>query len=68
METIMEHVAKTLGKDPDDLRQLNLYKKGQVTPGGMTLTYCSISDLMPQLEQTAKVSKRKEEIKEFNQV
>lgn len=30
METIMEHVAKSLGKDPTAVKILNLYKKGQV--------------------------------------
>ncbi|XP_053383995.1 uncharacterized protein LOC123535767 isoform X2 [Mercenaria mercenaria] len=66
METIMEHLSKTLGKDPTELRQLNLYKKDQVTPGGMSLTYCSISGLMSQLEQTAKFAKRQQQIKAFN--
>lgn len=30
MESIMEHCAKILGKDPTDFKVQNLYKKGQV--------------------------------------
>ncbi|EDO44966.1 predicted protein, partial [Nematostella vectensis] len=30
MESIMEHVAKSLGKTPEDVRQVNLYQKNQV--------------------------------------
>ena len=30
MESIIEHVAKSLGKDPLEVRKLNLYTKGQV--------------------------------------
>ena len=33
METIIEHVADTLGKDPLDLRMLNMYKQGEVSNG-----------------------------------
>ena len=29
-ETIMEHVAYRLGKDPTDVKRLNLYKSGEV--------------------------------------
>ncbi|KAL4224843.1 hypothetical protein ACF0H5_015539 [Mactra antiquata] len=66
METIIEHIGNTLGKLPEDIKQLNLYKKGQITPGGMTLTYCSVSDLMNQLEDTAEVAKRQADIDTFN--
>ncbi|KAK3726979.1 hypothetical protein QZH41_014709, partial [Actinostola sp. cb2023] len=45
METIMEHVAKSLNKTPDEVRQANLYKKGQTTPNGQTLDYCNIGTL-----------------------
>ena len=29
-ETLMEHVAYRLGKDPTDVKKLNLYKAGEV--------------------------------------
>ena len=30
MESMMEHVAKSLNKDPGDVRKANFYQKGQV--------------------------------------
>jgi CO/xanthine dehydrogenase Mo-binding subunit len=29
-ETMMNHVAKVLNKTPDEVRQINFYKQGQV--------------------------------------
>jgi CO/xanthine dehydrogenase Mo-binding subunit len=29
-ETMMNHIAKVLKKPPEDVRQINFYKKGQV--------------------------------------
>ena len=68
METMMEHIATTLNKDPTEIRARNLYHQGQMTPGGMTLTYCSIDRLLQQLEQTAGVRARQEAVQEFNKV
>ena len=41
-EQIMEHVSMHLGKDPLEIRQLNLYKKGDVTPFGHELPYIEL--------------------------
>ena len=30
MESMIDHVAKSLGLNPDNVRRANLYKKGQV--------------------------------------
>ena len=38
----MEHVSMHLGKDPLEIRQLNLYKKGDVTPFGHELPYIEL--------------------------
>ena len=44
----MDHMAATLGVAPEVFRQSNLYQKGQVTPYGQTLTYCSLPALWEQ--------------------
>ncbi|KAK7469495.1 hypothetical protein BaRGS_00036474 [Batillaria attramentaria] len=67
IESIMEHVAKYLNKDPTDVRKLNLYQKGQTTPVGMTLDYCNIRDLVPQLEASCDLATRKAQVEAFNQ-
>ncbi|KAK7486654.1 hypothetical protein BaRGS_00022055, partial [Batillaria attramentaria] len=67
MESIMEHVAKSLNKDPAEVRKLNLYQKGQTSAGGMKLDYCNIRDLVAQLETSSGLESRKQEVQKFNQ-
>ncbi|XP_070198779.1 xanthine dehydrogenase/oxidase-like [Littorina saxatilis] len=66
-ESMMDHVAKTLGKDPSDVRKVNLYTKGQVTPGGKRLDYCNIAALVSQLEASSGFQVRKQQVALFNQ-
>ncbi|XP_020903902.1 xanthine dehydrogenase isoform X2 [Exaiptasia diaphana] len=66
METILEHVAKALNKTPEEVRQVNLYKKGQKTPYGYSLDYCNIGNLWTDLQESCDYSKRREAIDTFN--
>ncbi|XP_073232045.1 xanthine dehydrogenase/oxidase-like [Porites lutea] len=66
MESIMEHVAKTLNKTPEEVRELNLYKNGQVTQTGQKLKDCNISSLWNDLMLSSDFMKRKEAIDTFN--
>ena len=68
MESIMEHVAKTLGKTPEEVRVINLYQKGQITPYGQQLPYCSISSLWTQLITSSDFQTRSAAIQTFNKV
>ncbi|KAL8614120.1 hypothetical protein ACOMHN_026337 [Nucella lapillus] len=66
MESIMEQVAKTLHKDPTQVRVLNLYQKGQTTAHGMKLDYCNIGPIVQQVKQTSDFDSRLQEVVEFN--
>ncbi|XP_059138916.1 uncharacterized protein LOC131927201 [Physella acuta] len=66
MENIIEHVAKSLGKDPYEVRKLNLYVKGQLTPTGMPLNYCSIREVAAQFENDIKLTQRQQAVAAFN--
>ncbi|XP_061428611.1 LOW QUALITY PROTEIN: xanthine dehydrogenase-like [Lethenteron reissneri] len=66
METIMEQIGQELGKDPVEVRRLNLYSKGDVTPLGYLLPYCSIHQLYADLLTTAAVRERQADIAKFN--
>ncbi|XP_032242989.2 xanthine dehydrogenase/oxidase-like [Nematostella vectensis] len=66
MESIMEHVAKSLGKTPEDVRQVNLYQKNQTMPSGQALKYCNIRTLWQDLQETSEFLKRKAEVESFN--
>ncbi|KAL3841842.1 hypothetical protein ACJMK2_019941 [Sinanodonta woodiana] len=68
METIMEHVAKSLSKDPTDVRVINLYQQGQINPlTNNVITYCNISTIVNNLRDSADVQTRQQEIQVFNQ-
>lgn len=45
MESMMDHVARSLGLDVETVKKANLYQKGQITPLGINLPYCNISTL-----------------------
>ncbi|XP_062502119.1 xanthine dehydrogenase/oxidase-like [Corticium candelabrum] len=66
LESIMEHVAKKLGKNPNEVRYINLYQKGQMTPHGQCLSYCNLSSLWIQLLNSAEYEKRQREVAAFN--
>lgn len=66
METVMENVAKTLGVAPELVRQANLYQKGQVTPYGQPLPYCSLSSLWAQAMTSMDFASRKSLVSAFN--
>ncbi|XP_065844418.1 uncharacterized protein [Oscarella lobularis] len=67
MESMMEHVAKTLNRSPEVVRFANLYKKGQVTPYGQPLPYCSLSSLWLQLMTACDFVSRLKAVETFNE-
>ncbi|XP_046849634.1 xanthine dehydrogenase 1-like isoform X2 [Xenia sp. Carnegie-2017] len=66
IETVMNHVAKVLGKSPDVIREINFYKQGQTTFYKQPLPYCSISKIWQDLKISAEFEKRKATIADFN--
>ncbi|XP_067656036.1 uncharacterized protein [Haliotis asinina] len=67
MEAMMDHASKVLNMDPLEFRKINLFTKGQKTANGLVLKYCSIRDVVAQLETSANVAARKKQIAAFNQ-
>ncbi|XP_069792527.1 xanthine dehydrogenase/oxidase-like isoform X2 [Narcine bancroftii] len=66
IETILEHVAKFLSMDPIGVKQKNLYARGDSTPMGFVLPYCSIQDLYSYQLTKVDVAKRMQAIQKFN--
>lgn len=64
----MEHVAKQLGKNPDEVRYVNLYQKGQTTPRGQRLDYCNLTELWNQLLRSVDYDRRQLQVETFNKV
>uniref|UniRef100_A0A8C4QXE0 Aldehyde oxidase n=1 Tax=Eptatretus burgeri TaxID=7764 RepID=A0A8C4QXE0_EPTBU len=66
MENIIEHIARELRKDPVEVQRQNLYRKGDITPNGFHLDYCSIRDVYSKLLQMADVTNRQADIVHYN--
>ncbi|EGD72878.1 hypothetical protein PTSG_04607 [Salpingoeca rosetta] len=66
METVMDHLAKSLKVDPSTFRQNNVYQQGQITPTGMTLRYCSLSHLWSQFLDAIGYDARKKAVDQYN--
>jgi len=68
IETIIDNIARKLGKDPLDIRKINFYGKNEknTTPYGQTINDNVIHELVEQIEQSSDYQKRKIAIKNFN--
>ena len=69
-EHVLEAVAETLAIPAEEVRELNMYTSGDVTPFGLKLGTDGVNWLVPQIWEACKaewgVAARREEIKEFN--
>jgi len=68
IERVIDAIAWKLGRDPLDVRKVNLYSAGRdVTPYGQTVEDHDVAlRLIEQLEQTSKYRSRRNEIEKFN--
>lgn len=66
MESMIEHVAKYLKADPLAIRQINLYKKGDVTPVGQPLPYFNVDQLIDQIKDSSDYLNRVNQVNDFN--
>ncbi|XP_067671800.1 xanthine dehydrogenase/oxidase-like [Haliotis asinina] len=66
IESVLENVAKSLGKVAADVKEANLYKEGQMDILGHELKDCTLGKLWQQLRQTSEFDKRRGEVDTFN--
>ena len=68
IENILDTIARTLGKDPLDVRRANFYGKASnnVTPYGQTVSDNIIHELSAELEASSAYRQRREAIAGFN--
>nr|WP_256835249.1 xanthine dehydrogenase molybdopterin binding subunit [Pseudomonas oleovorans] len=69
IEEVMDAVARSLGKDPLEVRKTNYYSKTErnVTHYHQTVEHNVIHEMTAELEESAEYAKRRREIIEFNQ-
>jgi xanthine dehydrogenase large subunit len=66
-EAVMDDIARALGKDPLDVRRLNLYGAGRdVTPYGMTVEDTPLERLARELEASSDYRRRREAVARHN--
>ena len=68
IEEIMDAVARSLGKDPLEVRKLNYYGKTErnVTHYHQTVEHNMLAEMTAELEASSEYAKRREEIRAFN--
>ena len=68
IEEIMDHIARTLGKDPLEVRKLNYYGKDErnVTHYYQTVEHNLMQEMTEELEGSCEYARRRAEVIEFN--
>jgi len=68
IENILDTIARTLGRDPLEVRKANFYGKdsNNVTPYGQTVSDNIVHELVAQLEASSEYAKRRTAISAFN--
>ncbi|XP_063842770.1 uncharacterized protein LOC135090214 isoform X1 [Scylla paramamosain] len=67
MEVIMDHIAAVLGKDPLQVREINLADAGALRPGFTPVVRNVFKeDILPRLRVTADFDKRRAEVAVYN--
>uniref|UniRef100_UPI001FFC0125 xanthine dehydrogenase molybdopterin binding subunit n=1 Tax=Ralstonia pseudosolanacearum TaxID=1310165 RepID=UPI001FFC0125 len=68
IETILDNIARTLGRDPLDVRRANLYgkDKNNITPYGQLVEDNVIHELLDALEASSDYRARREAVRAFN--
>jgi xanthine dehydrogenase/oxidase len=66
LENAIDDAAVALGMRPEDLREKNLYNRGDVTPFGQALSYCYMKEVWAYVKKVSKFEVKCRKIEEFN--
>ena len=67
IEQVMSQVANHLELPQDEIREMNMYREGDLTPYDAVLSNCTIRKCWSQLKETSSFSSRKDAVKKFNE-
>ncbi|NKZ02019.1 molybdopterin cofactor-binding domain-containing protein [Nocardiopsis alborubida] len=65
-ENAIDDAAFTLGMSPEQVRERNLYRRGDVTPFGQALSYCYIRQVWDYLKETAGYEAKAADVARYN--
>ncbi len=66
MESALDDAAFAAGLSAEDVRERNLYERGDVTPFGQALSYCYLKEVWAYLKEVSHYADRKRSVEEFN--
>ena len=66
IESALGQIAKKLHKDPLQIRKLNCYQNGDITPYGQQIKESSALDMLNQVAQAADYQQLSKDIQDFN--
>eukprot|EP01102_Stenamoeba_stenopodia_P001184 TRINITY_DN11030_c0_g1_i1.p1 TRINITY_DN11030_c0_g1~~TRINITY_DN11030_c0_g1_i1.p1 ORF type:complete len:524 (+),score=121.83 TRINITY_DN11030_c0_g1_i1:81-1574(+) len=65
-ETMIDHIAKTLQKPNNYIREINFYQPGQLTPYNQVVQHVDLQGMWSQLLKESKYEEKVKRINEFN--
>lgn len=66
VENAIDDAAFAVGMLPEDVRELNLYDRGDVTPFGQALSYCYMKQVWQYLKTKANYSQKRASVDDYN--
>jgi len=67
LENAIDDAAFSVGMTAEEVREKNLYDRGDVTPFGQALSFCYMKDVWSYLKNVAKYDQKVKEVNKFNQ-
>lgn len=66
LENAVDDAAFSIGMLPEDVREKNLYERGDVTPFGQPLSYCYMRQVWAYLKQKSDYEAKRQQVDAFN--
>ncbi len=66
LENAIDDAAISIGMRPEDVREKNLYERGDVTPFGQALSYCYMKQVWEYAKKISNFEAKYQEVEKFN--
>jgi xanthine dehydrogenase/oxidase len=66
VENAIDDAAIAIGMRPEDVREKNMYDRGDVTPFGQALSYCYMKQVWAYAKKVSKFEEKYQEVEQFN--
>jgi xanthine dehydrogenase/oxidase len=66
VENAIDDAAYAVGMTAEDVREKNMYERGDVTPFGQALTYCYMREVWDYLKDVSKYADKRKAVEDYN--